>query len=310
MDISLLLSTAQPRPCSNARRPSQPDYLVSSPVSQQHDDPPIPPIPDDMSSFPQQPHVLSASPPSSTLTRLPNRHPNFSLRAEQGRVDKKTNKPFRCSIEGCDATFGQKGSLTRHIRSRHEKLRPHSCDLCQKSFSALWTLRVHQRNVHLKSKPHKCHLCDKSFGELFNKSKHIAIVHEGKRPFSCPICSRAFGYKGDMRKHVLELHEQSGRPFQCMVPSCGVKFARKRYLRRHENLTHKGNMLWSNRQFSPVTQTPSNISYLHPGQSQTILHLGNPPGQRIFTGNGESVGNVSGAVLDGQSGRGENIRKN
>lgn len=42
-----------------------------------------------------------------------------------------------------------------------------------------------------------------------------------------------------MRKHVLELHEQSGRPFQCMVPSCGVKFARKRYLRRHENLSHK-----------------------------------------------------------------------
>ncbi|PXF44686.1 hypothetical protein BWQ96_05543 [Gracilariopsis chorda] len=156
-------------------------------------------------------------------------------------------KPFRCTIEGCEATFGQKGSLTRHVKSRHEKLRPHTCEQCQKSFSALWTLRVHRRNVHLKSKPHKCHLCDKSFGELFNKSKHIAIVHEGKRPFSCPICSRAFGYKGDMRKHVMELHEQTGRPYQCMVPSCGVKFARKRYLRRHENLSHKGGAALANR---------------------------------------------------------------
>lgn len=169
---------------------------------------------------------------------------------EHGRVEKRNGKPFCCTHEGCDATFGQKGSLTRHIRSRHEKLRPHTCTLCQKSFSALWTLRVHQRNVHLKSKPHKCHLCDKSFGELFNKSKHIAIVHEGKRPFSCPICSRAFGYKGDMRKHVLELHEQSGRPFQCMIPSCGVKFARKRYLRRHENLSHRGHPLLAKRDAS------------------------------------------------------------
>lgn len=172
-----------------------------------------------------------------------NKHPHTLSTSSTSSATPTISKPFRCKYEGCDAVFGQKGSLTRHIRSRHEKLRPHTCDVCLKSFSALWTLRVHQRNVHLKSKPHKCHLCDKSFGELFNLSKHVAIVHEGKRPFSCPICSRKFGYKGDMRKHVLELHEQSGRPFQCMIPSCGVKFARKRYLRRHENLSHKGHPL-------------------------------------------------------------------
>lgn len=190
-----------------------------------------------------------------------------------GRVEKKAPKPFRCVFEGCNATFGQKGSLTRHVKSRHEKLRPHSCNLCQKSFSALWTLRVHQRNVHLKSKPHKCHLCDKSFGEFFNKSKHIAIVHEGKRPFSCPICSRAFGYKGDMRKHVLELHEQSGRPFQCMVPSCGVKFARRRYLRRHENLSHKGQTIPQSDAFlSPMTPPP--MSRSGGGQSPGLFSLG------------------------------------
>lgn len=173
---------------------------------------------------------------------------------------KRDGKPFCCAYNGCDATFGQKGSLTRHVRSRHEKLRPHTCPLCRKSFSALWTLRVHQRNVHLKSKPHKCHLCDKSFGELFNKSKHIAIVHEGKRPYACPICSRAFGYKGDMRKHVLELHEQSGRPFQCVIPSCGVKFARKRYLRRHENLSHRGHPMLANRDTSLMIEGSPTMS--------------------------------------------------
>lgn len=204
--------------------------------------------------------TLTSSTPSPTSSAP---HPQYP------KIKPAIHKPFRCTYPDCDATFGQKGSLTRHVRSRHERLRPHTCDICRKSFSALWTLRVHQRNVHLKSKPHKCHLCDKSFGELFNKSKHIAIVHEGKRPFSCPICSRAFGYKGDMRKHVLELHQQSGRPFQCIVPSCGVKFARKRYLRRHENLSHKGHPLLANRDRSPSppvvprsTQTPSSSQQL------------------------------------------------
>lgn len=213
---------------------------------------------------------------------------------KHGRVEKRNGKPFCCTHEGCDATFGQKGSLTRHIRSRHEKLRPHTCALCQKSFSALWTLRVHQRNVHLKSKPHKCHLCDKSFGELFNKSKHIAIVHEGKRPFSCPICSRAFGYKGDMRKHVLELHEQSGRPFQCIIPSCGVKFARKRYLRRHENLSHRGHPLLAERDASIPLEGSSPFMHDDGRENEdgnfsnddidaNILHNSEPPNSRLNT---------------------------
>lgn len=241
--------------------------------------------------FTQQLHVQPGS--NSQFDRP---HCSLSSALEgvaNSRVDKhSTCKPFRCNYPGCDATFGQKGSLTRHIRSRHEKLRPHSCDICQKSFSALWTLRVHQRNVHLKSKPHKCHLCDKSFGELFNKSKHIAIVHEGKRPFACPICSRAFGYKGDMRKHVLELHQQAGRPFQCIVPSCGVKFARKRYLRRHENLSHKGHPLLANRDRSSSPQLAQGV---HGSEGATgrgavgvqeLLYFGNEEteGQEVQTG--------------------------
>lgn len=290
MEISLLLSAAQaapapaatvatattvappPAPNSAALSPPPPQpvpsprYLISSPVSHHNGSRTSDLLHDDFATTTNDQHSVLARP--QTAAPMP-----FSLGLPQGRIEKKPNKPFRCTVEGCDATFGQKGSLTRHVKSRHEKLRPHSCDVCQKSFSALWTLRVHQRNVHLKSKPHKCHLCDKSFGELFNKSKHIAIVHEGKRPFSCPICSRAFGYKGDMRKHVLELHEQSGRPFQCMVPSCGVKFARKRYLRRHENLSHKGNAAILQRDHASSPETSPNFSYSLTGQRPSLFYL-------------------------------------
>lgn len=266
MEISLLLSAAQSAPCEIPEKAPQ-EYRFISNRSPRCDGI----IAGALDKFDGLSPTQSGTSSSTTLPRLQDPTYYHSLRAEGGRVAKKGNKPFRCSIEGCGATFGQKGSLTRHVKSRHEKLRPHLCDLCQKRFSALWTLRVHRRNVHLKSKPHKCHLCDKAFGELFNKSKHIAIVHEGKRPFSCPICSRAFGYKGDMRKHVLELHEQPGRPFQCMFPSCGVKFARKRYLRRHENLSHKGNA-------SPGTQgefttfsASQSVPYTYPSRLSVSL---------------------------------------
>lgn len=231
-----------------------------------------------MSGHTSTPGSVSTSTPFSSSTSASFPFPAVAHRPVEKR---SATKPFACNFPGCDATFGQKGSLTRHIRSRHEKLRPHLCEICQKSFSALWTLRVHQRNVHLKSKPHKCHLCDKSFGELFNKSKHIAIVHEGKRPFACPICSRAFGYKGDMRKHVLELHQQAGRPFQCIVPSCGVKFARKRYLRRHENLSHKGHPLLANRDMSSSSSPQAHNLQEYSGNepncsSPDLLYLGEP----------------------------------
>lgn len=151
-------------------------------------------------------------------------------------------KPFHCPFHDCDAVFGQKGSLTRHLKNRHSSnCRPHACDLCSKTFSEKWTLNVHRRNVHLKLKAHHCPKCNKSFGEKWNLRKHINVVHLLVKPFSCPTCRRAFGYKGDMVKHVAELHSSSTaqRPFVCEAEGCGVKFARMRYLRRHQNLNHK-----------------------------------------------------------------------
>lgn len=307
MEISLLLSAAQSAPSNEHSRSSAQTFVTTNSVS--------------YDGF-QTSTTLTNNPPPTYVRPQPPMHvpvgelPSFSrlltppnsLSPVSHTIEKKSIKPFHCNFEGCEATFGQKGSLTRHIKSRHQKLRPHTCDVCQKSFSALWTLRVHQRNVHLKAKPHKCHLCDKSFGELFNKSKHIAIVHEGKRPFACPYCARAFGYKGDMRKHVLELHQQSGRPFQCSVPNCGVKFARKRYLRRHENLSHKANGS-STRNDGPQSPTLvtngiasapnlSNSSITSPMTTSEVTTITSPPYSQMSQQQGHVMSRPAPFLLD------------
>lgn len=179
---------------------------------------------------------VTASPRSTSSLSLPSPLP---VAAPPIGKDGKP-KRFACNHPGCNVRFGQKGSLTRHIRSRHEQRRPHGCTLCSKAFSEKWTLDVHVRNVHLKQQPHECTTCGKRFGERWNLQKHVNVVHRRIKPFRCGICNRAFGYKGDMRKHVNELHQTPGRPFQCPEPDCGVNFARLRYLRRHQNTAHRG----------------------------------------------------------------------
>lgn len=117
------------------------------------------------------------------------------------RLVKPISKPpapkrFRCTRPACDARFSQKGSLTRHVRARHDRLRPHFCRLCPKTFSEKWTLTVHVRNVHNRQTPHTCRLCGARFGERWNLRKHIPVVHGQVRPDQCTECSRAFRPSG------------------------------------------------------------------------------------------------------------------
>lgn len=189
-----------------------------------------------------QPQVNGTSFPRGSIDSPINRALFVDEVTSGFRAERSQSKPFHCTREGCNAVFGQKGSLTRHLKNRHSSnCKPHACDLCPKTFSEKWTLNVHRRNVHLKLKAHQCPHCSKSFGEKWNLRKHINVVHLLVKPFSCPTCRRAFGYKGDMVKHVAELHSSSTaqRPFVCEAEGCGVKFARMRYLRRHQNLNHK-----------------------------------------------------------------------
>lgn len=53
-------------------------------------------------------------------------------------------KPYKCNT--CGTSFGQPGSLIRHISAVHHKRKDHACDHpgCGKSFSERWTLQVHR----------------------------------------------------------------------------------------------------------------------------------------------------------------------
>ena len=82
--------------------------------------------------------------------------------------------------------FRHDSTVTMHIRTRHDHLRPFKCDECGSLFGRLSHLKKHIRKV-----------C----GDNKNKEKPIA---------QCRFCDVTFPTKGDLRKHLLNC-EKKGR---------------------------------------------------------------------------------------------------
>ena len=76
--------------------------------------------------------------------------------------------------ESCDASFGQKGHLTRHISTVHQGVKSHRCEICDKSFSARSSLSsatcnkiFEQSNLRAKQALNSRSECGKAFAESF-----------------------------------------------------------------------------------------------------------------------------------------------
>ena len=89
-------------------------------------------------------------------------------------------------LSRCGMAFRHDSTVTMHIRTRHDHLRPFKCDECGSLFGRLSHLKKHIRKV-----------C----GDNKNKEKPIA---------QCRFCDVTFPTKGDLRKHLLNC-EKKGR---------------------------------------------------------------------------------------------------
>ena len=67
-------------------------------------------------------------------------------RAAQRKGAAPYAKPHACPR--CAAAFGHASSLTRHVRTVHEKRRNHVCPHCAAAFGRASMLKVHVRRKH------------------------------------------------------------------------------------------------------------------------------------------------------------------
>lgn len=69
---------------------------------------------------------------------------------------------YECPVSGCERTFVDPSSVTKHLVVHNKDDRKFQCSLCGARFNRLGALRYHEK-THRQERNHLCHICNKSF---------------------------------------------------------------------------------------------------------------------------------------------------
>ncbi len=125
-----------------------------------------------------------------------------SLYIHQKTHDKKT---LGLKCEFCTEYYGiSRQQLEQHIRSKHEKRRPFSCNFCNKQFATKQNCDIHINKNHTHH--FKCHKCSKSCGSARDLEIHFE-EHSGLI-FPCDFCDDVkFNSSQVLKKHLHKKHK-------------------------------------------------------------------------------------------------------
>ena len=178
---------------------------------------------------------------------------NFDTLEELSSHHKQLHKDKRlrlkCSI--CTQSFLAKRSLTRHIKTVHEGIKPFKCELCNVGYYTNIRLRCHYQRVHKEKKrklktSFKCEYCNTEFSSKTSLITHNKKFHDGKKlhykplpkkPFKCPICNKGYKVEYYLTLHIQGVHEGK-KPFLCEL--CNNAFGTIKALNNHHKQAHEG----------------------------------------------------------------------
>ena len=134
-----------------------------------------------------------------------------------------------------------------HIRTRHDHLKPFTCDGCGKKFGRMSHLRKHQRNVcgrnDVRGTTVHCKYCDMQFAKKSDLKTHFMLCEKkpdpidkeilSPTPFICD-CGKEFTRVYDFKRHQLSHSDE--KPYGC--PQCGKMFKERSSLNKHVKRMH------------------------------------------------------------------------
>eukprot|EP00831_Metopus_contortus_P027049 TRINITY_DN22849_c0_g1_i5.p1 TRINITY_DN22849_c0_g1~~TRINITY_DN22849_c0_g1_i5.p1 ORF type:complete len:277 (-),score=42.09 TRINITY_DN22849_c0_g1_i5:114-944(-) len=115
-------------------------------------------------------------------------------------------KPYKCSIDNCDAKFKSKDKLQRHL-TVHTNERQYTCPKCKKNFKRKDHLSRHLFTHDPETKKFICPMPYCTTGRFVDQNhldRHIQNVH--KIMPKCMVCALEFSKKSDLKKHEKEVH--------------------------------------------------------------------------------------------------------
>ena len=137
-------------------------------------------------------------------------------------------KIFKC--EQCNFTCSRNGSLTRHIKQVHDKIKDVQCQQCNFTCSTNSQLKAHIKQVHDKIKDFQCEECDYKFSIYGNLQRHIKSVHDKIKDFQCEKCTDIFSSKSHLTRHIKMVHDKI-KDFECQL--CKYKCSENCTLKIH-----------------------------------------------------------------------------
>ena len=150
------------------------------------------------------------------------------------------NTPY---CDTCKKSFGNKSSLTLHVKSIHQGIFIHNCTICDYKTNSKQQFQSHIKGHGSKEeqklqKTHKCPNCEKGFftNALLKKHLNVDTCQIAEKNFECDHCrpSRWFISNPSLVRHIKLYHTHEIQKFKCGFQGCNQLIGSKAALKKHK----------------------------------------------------------------------------
>ncbi|KAI9588599.1 zinc finger protein 567 [Glossina fuscipes] len=133
---------------------------------------------------------------------------------EKSKLVAKKNRYYsEKTCEICNRKFVNGKTLSKHIKTVHNKILPFICNICGKKSARKASLIIHMRQ-HTGEKPLQCKICKFGTRDPSVLHKH-QLRHEKEGKFRCEICGYSCIQSSAYKRHMRLNHEEAFKRISC-----------------------------------------------------------------------------------------------